>query len=212
MISHSEKQRISNLNQELYSIARGISVLKYLRWDIGVKHAFFKNNEARLPEVLYEKADFSNKLKQLENLKNKVESSPFDIWMLGQINTITTTLLMLQSVGTADFYTYSCSLYGAANDTLLDGKTTSLSLAKKFKLLLDQDYKANQEIQLFDSASTKQKMESQIRSMFGEKSPRVELSENIASKASASVKRIRLKREGIKSKPLIIHNVYSAVD
>jgi len=192
MISHSEKQRISNLNQELYSIARGISVLKYLRWDIAVKHTFLQNGATKLPEVSYKKTDFSGKLKQLNKLKNKVESTPFDTWILDQINTIITTLLMLQSVGKANFYTYSCSLYGAPNDTLLDGKTTSLSLAKKFKSLLDQDYEVKQKIQLFDSESTKQQMESRIRLMFGEKAPRLELSESIASKASASVKRIRL--------------------
>lgn len=193
MISNSEKQRISNLNQELYSIARGISVLKYLRWDIGVKHTFLQNNATILPKVSYQKTDFSDKLISLEKLRNQLQGTSNDQWILGQIETLTSTLNMLQSVGTSDFYRHSCDLYGAANDALLDGKTTSLNLAKKFKSLLDQDYNVGQKVQLFDATATQQQMETRVNSMFGKRAPSIEISENIASNASASINRIRLR-------------------
>jgi len=113
--------------------------------------------------------------------------------MLKQVETISTTISMLQSVGTKEFYHHSCELYGAPDSELLDGKTTSLSLAEKFKSLLDQDYQTNTDQVLFNAQETKKEMLENVENMFGELAPKVEVTESLASNASASVKRIRLR-------------------
>ena len=77
----SEKQRISELSQTLYSIIRQVSILKHLRSDSDVKRTFFANNAKQLPNPSCADFDGKEMLESLAALEKTLQHSTFDDWL-----------------------------------------------------------------------------------------------------------------------------------
>lgn len=193
MISEHEKNRISGLSQELHSIIRKVSILKYLRWDSQIKHDFFKQGARELPKVSYSKFDGSAMLPKLNALESKVQDSIFDDWIRRHINVARTTIEMLSAVGTAEFNQHSVALYGEPQQLLHDDENTSLALAEKFHQRLSGRYIPAVNAEYFSSEVALKKIRERTEKIFKSDSPAVILSDKLSSNASASVKRIKLR-------------------
>ena len=194
MISELEKKRISVLSQELHSIIRKVSVLRYLRWDSQIKDDFFKHKARELPKVSYAKFDGSAMLEKLKALELQVKDSIFDDWIRRHIHVAKTTINMLSSVGTVDFNRYSVALYGEPQQCLHDDENTSLALAEKFHERLAGRYIPTVTRQYVSSQEAMKTIKLRVEHIFNEDSPAVILSDKLSSNASASVKRIKLRK------------------
>jgi len=195
MISEKEKQRISKLSCQLHSIIRTVSVLKPLRWDASVKQKFFLDGAKELPVVKYDEYDAREKLTQLGALENQLQDSIFDQWLKKHIDVAKTTLRMLSSLGTNAFSQYSISLYGQPQQHLNDGENTPLELATEFHNRLEGASIPLQAEKLISSSEAKRIIEQRVNEMFGTESPKVLVSGKLSANASASSKRIRLRKE-----------------
>jgi uncharacterized protein (TIGR02421 family) len=194
MISNSEKQRITNLSKSLHSIICKVSILKHLRWKSEVKREFFANHAKQLPKPTYSVFDGSRMLNELALLKKQLRGSLFDEWIGRHIYVAEVTAKMLMSVGKPEFHDYSVTLYGAPNHTLHDNETTSLALAEKFHKLLSGKYVPSNDAKRFSSQQALEQIHRRTKDMFDKNAPNITLSDTLSSNASASVKRIRLRK------------------
>jgi|GEM_PF-3981974 len=69
--------------------------------------------------------------------RDLLQGSSIDSWLERQASAIHDSAQMLLNTGSKEFFDYSRRLYGTPDDLLLDGKSTSLTLAESFTEVLD---------------------------------------------------------------------------
>ena len=195
---NQENQRISDLSNQLYQASREIRILGHISWPAEVRETFFKQKEQRLPVVSYPEFDSSRVLPQVSEVKKQLGDSLIDAWLLRQANVIENSALMKSAVGTKQFYEYSHTLYGAPNDPLTDGMSTSFHLAQQFDEVItsiaDIDLGAPQNVHI-SAEDVVDQMKVAVHNAFGEDAPQVFAVEELSANALAGATRIRI-REG----------------
>ena len=193
-------QRIVDLSNQLYQASREIRILSHISWPSEVRESFFKNKEQRLPEVTYPAFEPSNVIMQVANIQSQLGDSAIDLWLGRQANVIANSALMLSASGTEQFHHYSCELYGAPNDKLTDGMSTSLLLAQQFDDVIESlsniDLGAPQDADR-TADQVVEKMKSAVIKAFAEDAPDVFSVDELSANALAGPTRIRV-RSGAK--------------
>jgi len=104
---------------------------------------------------------------------------------------------MLLHAGTKAFFDYSRRLYGAPDDLLLDGHTTSLKLAVEFDKTMvslkgfEQKFLPRQQVSSEQMAAN---IETAVKKMFAEDAPVVSVVDELSANALAGSERIRIRR------------------
>lgn len=199
---NKENQCIIDLNTRLYNASRGIRILSHISWPADIRERFFQQKEQKLPELEYPQFDSRDVIVQVESIQKDIRESQMDsqidAWLNRQANVISNSALMLGASGTAQFYDYSRELYGAPNDPLTDGMSTSLSLAQQFDEIIESlshiDLGAPPNADRSADTVAKQ-MRVAVKKAFGDSAPRVEVVEELSANALAGATRIRI-REG----------------
>ena len=106
------------------------------------------------------------------------------------------TAALLESVGTRRFFELSKQLYGAPSDPLLDGKSTSLDLARRIERTLSRlgAVDLGSEPEPRSPAHVAKEIRAAVDNMLGADAPKVVLTGKIAAKASASPTKIRIRK------------------
>ena len=113
------------------------------------------------------------------------------------MNDILSSIDLLQSIGTKQFLKKSEQIYGSPNFVLRDGKTSTLQLAKKFEALIDshlEHFSESLQVNPIPVSNVKKKIEERVQPIFGSKSPKIIIEDQLSAKATASSKRIRLRK------------------
>ena len=193
---NKQNQRISDLSQRLYQASREIRILSHISWPAEIRETFFKNKAQRLPEVTYPHFEPSNVIMQIAGIQAELGDSVIDKWLGRQANVIANSALMKSSVGTEQFYQYSKELYGAPNDPLTDGMSTSLSLAQQFDEVIESlsgiDLGAPQDADR-SAEEVASEMRRAVNKAFGEDAPDVFVVDELSANALAGPTRIRLR-------------------
>jgi len=110
---------------------RKIRVLRTLKWAPEIEADFLAGGGEVLPKPSYPKFDGAETRDALAKIKPLVSGEhPVLQWLSRTVTTLEHANNMLESIGTPDFYRHSKRLYGTPNDTMLDGKTRNIDLAK----------------------------------------------------------------------------------
>ena len=193
---NKKHQRIADLSEKLYQASREIRILGHISWPSEIRETFFKYKAQRLPEVTYPHFEPSNVIIQVTEIQTQLGDSVVDEWLGRQANIIANSALMKSSVGTEQFYQYSKQLYGAPSDPLIDGMSTSLSLAQQFDEVLQSLAGIDLGAPL-DADRTADEVASEMRravkKAFGEDAPKVFVVEELSANALAGPTRIRLR-------------------
>ncbi len=193
---NKQDQRISDISHQLYQASREIRILGHISWPAEIRETFFKHKEQRLPEVTYPHFEPSNVIMQVADVQAKLGDSVVDSWLGRQATVIANSALMKSCAGTEQFYQYSRELYGAPNDPLTDGMSTSLSLAQQFDAVIDSlsgiDLGAPQDADR-SADQVASEMRHAVEKAFGEDAPEVFVVEELSANALAGPTRIRLR-------------------
>ncbi len=196
MIGEKDFTRIKDSSSKLFEISKQIKILRYLSWDKSVRIAFLKSE--KIPKVEYPKFDYRGIQSDLKNIKSLFGDTLYDTWLEKKANDILSSIDLLQLSGTKQFFKKSEQIYGSPSFVLRDGKTSTLDLAKKFESMIDshlEHFSESLQVDPMPVSNVKKKIEERIQPIFGIKSPRVIIEDQLSARATASSKRIRL-REG----------------
>ena len=193
-------QRITQVCEILHAAASKTRVLSHLGWPGHVREKFFKDGCSELPVVEYPEYDAAPVLAQIDHARSLIQGSSIDIWLERQADALYNSAQMLLHTGTREFFDYSCRLYGAPDDLLLDGRTTSLKLAVEFNKTMvnlkgfDQKFLPKQEVSSERMAAS---IETAVAKMFTEDAPVVSLVDELSANALAGSERIRIRRGAV---------------
>ena len=194
----SSQQRISSACEILYAAARQTRVLSHLGWSGRVREQFFKSGSKELPVVEYPEYDAEPVLNMLAEVRSKLQGSSIDRWLERQADALHNSAQMLLHTNTPTFFNYSRQLYGAPDDPLIDGTSTSLTLARDFDNTLvslkdfDQSFLPEQDVSSEKMAAS---IEAAVEKLFGDDAPKVSVVEELSANALAGSERIRIRRD-----------------
>tara|TARA_B100000073_G_scaffold166298_1_gene137671 strand:- start:5696 stop:6940 length:1245 start_codon:yes stop_codon:yes gene_type:complete len=197
MLTNKDALRLSHISKSLYGISKEIRILRHLKWPKVIEIEFFKKKSEVLPVVEYPNFNFNEIKAKLKNLDDKYGDTPYDTWLKGKASQIKLGAKLLQHCGQKQFFQYSAELYGTPKSSLSDGETTSLDIANKFEAMLDSHFShfsKKSYKNLISSIEVKNEIEKKVQNVFGIASPEVIISDELSAKATASSKRIKIKR------------------
>ena len=178
---------------------RPIRVLRVLAWDDNVERAFFVGKGRELPRPEYRVppgiADTEARFRELKAAvpgDNAVES-----FLRDTCDAYATAARMLAVVGTRDFYHHAVELYGRPASLTADRKTTNLDLAVHFTQVVDgvagrAAIPSPLDELVYTAAEVVPLLAERFARFFPGLEIRVELVDDIASKAAAGVDGVRI--------------------
>ena len=197
MLESGDKKRLSEVSETLYSISRQVRILGHLSWPKAARYTFFRSGSQKLPEVEYPRFDSSEIKKRLRLARKELGDLPQDKWLLKKSKDLEAGVNLISSCGTKDFFKHSSKIYGNPNKKLRDGKTTPMGLARQFTSVMNAQSVIKSQTKAKNSVSIneiRERIEKRVKKVFGKDCPKVIVSDGISAKATASSKRIRLRR------------------
>ncbi len=191
--------RLVHTSKLLSRAAKSLAVVRSLNWSATVRERFFSRGAAELPRVTYRPADHSSVHEAVAEARRRLRGDQPELaWLRRQARAIDLTASLLESVGTRRFFKLSKELYGVPSDPLLDGKSTSIDLARRIDRTLSRLGAADlgSEPEPRTAAQVATSIRRAVEELLGDDAPVVELtSKKVGAKASASTARIRVRRD-----------------
>ena len=198
MIAKKDSLRIKQISSKLFEISKEVKILRYLSWDESVRYKFFRSKSLKLPEVEYPPLEFEGLIENLQSLDNSFGDTIYDKWLQTKANDILSSIKLLKACGTQSFFRKSKEIYGSPSFVLRDGKTSTIDLAKKFESLIDlylENSPKSFQTNIISVDDVKKEIEKRINPVFGSISPVVLIKDQLSARATASSKRIRLRKD-----------------
>ena len=181
---------------------RPVRVLRALAWSADVERAFFAAGASEPPRPAYQipVPEIAASLETFRGLKGEVTGdNGIERFLRDTCDSFATAARMLLAVGTKDFYYHSAELYGRPESLSADRKTTNLDLARHFARVVD-GLAGNTRLPsaIDDEVLTAEEAAPELARRFSASFPdrfiRVEIVDDIASKAAARVDLVQVKR------------------
>lgn len=199
---------IHELSERIVIAQKPIRILDALKWDQSVKKQFFKNKAKKLPHVTATYYNENNPL-QFDPLKKIQEFHDIERRIrrkLGQYSGVGSIMMrmsreyarvveMLMSRGTPRFTEISQELYGSSEDAFHIGAPTLKDLATLVTTTLSNiknQVATEADVKMFSSEETVAILSKRFSSYFGDKTPRVQLSDGILADASAGADKLKI--------------------
>lgn len=184
----------------LKSASASLPVLRNVAWDAEHRTAFLSSGAQNLPNVSYPNLDLQTARSEISAAIDKVEGEhPVLDWLRRTARTLSITASMLESRGTAEFFTHSAAIYGTPQKLMLDGKTKVLEMAQHIDGTLAVHNLSHLVRDGADEALSAQGFADALRPKlakhFGDDAPSVELSKTLSAKATAGSRRIRVRAD-----------------
>ena len=196
MLVQKDKLRLIKLANILYKASRKVRILSHLNWPSSVRYNFFRSGSEKLPNLTYPSFDPSPIRHRLSKAMDLMGDTPFDQWFKTKLQDIEAGINLISQCGNKEFFKFSSKIYGLPKGKLRDGKTTPLDLANRFSSVMEH-YKNSSRIidhDLMTANEVGEMMKKKIKDIFGNESPEILVVDNISAKATASSKRIRLRK------------------
>jgi uncharacterized protein (TIGR02421 family) len=205
----TEYQRvIRELSERIVAAQKPIRILDAIKWDPEVKKLFFKNKCKKLPHVTRDYYQENNPL-QFDPLKKIEEFHDIERQIrrkLGQYSGVGSIMMrmsreyarvveMLMARGTPKFTEISQELYGSSEDAFHIGAPTLKDLATLVGNTLaniKNQVKTQSDEKTFSSEEAVVYLKKQFATYFGDKNPRVQISDGILADAAAGAERIKI--------------------
>ena len=198
MLTKKDFSRIKYISASLYDISRGVRVLRHLKWPESVQYEFFASKAEVLPTIDYPQFDYKTISARLRSLEGKYGDTPYDIWLKDKAFQIEESSQLLNFCGKEIFFQQSSKLYGAPKYFLSDEETSSLDIAYQFESILDYHFlhfSKNEEKFYISVEKVRSVIEKKVESFFSKASPKVIIMDALSAKATASSKKIKIKKD-----------------
>lgn len=214
-MSASADERLLEASKALRDAESKVRILRSIAWPKSVAMRFFADGARELPEVEYTRCDAAPVLEAVDAVRSRLDAAaPDDRWLGRQADAIARGARMLEAVGTHRFSDLSRELYGEPKAAILDGATSSLALAERLDTVLaalDRADLGTSPARL-DAEAVAARMKKLARVHLGEATPEFEVVEDLAAKAVAGPRRVRLRRDGeftaTDVRQLVLHEVF----
>ncbi|MFT7244421.1 MAG: hypothetical protein ACI82A_001778 [Candidatus Azotimanducaceae bacterium] len=192
---------LANLDSRIVAASRDIKVLSRLSWPADVQSSFLTQVAAGnlvMPEPVYAAVDLSANRAELADCMVQLANSdePLRRFLFDTADSYHTLCLLLEGIGTPTLCTHSKTLYGSPTDAVSSGHVNNLEAAKHF-LEVCQSYKQVGTLQEVDYCLSPEIMAKEMRQrlneVFEEGVVRVEIDDDMVSKAAAGATRVRLR-------------------
>lgn len=193
-----KRERIIAAADRLHQSTRKIRILTHIAWPQSHRERFLKNRSYKLPNIEYPPFDSTETNVQITEARKLIrDDSEIDGWLSRTADYIENSARLMAAVGTPAFLVHSRALYGAPTDTLRDGSSTALDLAKRFNDIFESishvDLGAPPDA-CYLADYVAERMSTAVQQMFGDQAPEIEVVDELSANALAGPKRIRIRR------------------
>ena len=183
--------------KHLNKAASKLRVLTSVSWNPSIKTAFLKKGV--IPNPVYTPVATDIAKERIAAANAMIDGDHvISEWLARLSATLTSTVRLIETRGTPEFFTHSTALYGEPTRLMLDGKSKVLDLAKHMDHSLDGlDYQRlvvkGTEKHLTDAQFARQ-LRKRLSRHFETDAPAVIISPSVTAKAAASSTRIRIRQ------------------
>ncbi len=192
--------RYRQMAKILHDVSKPLRVLAALNWPGELRTQFLDSEGTKLPEPRYKPIDPARTLAGVAEVRRLLGSGTVDSWFEREANSIEATALMLSTVGTPEFHTYSSKLYGVPTRQMLLDPATPLGLAQQ----VHKSIAELSAIKLFAPATRDRtavqvasELEVEVKRHFGAAAPVVEIVDELSANALATASRIKVRRDAM---------------
>jgi uncharacterized protein (TIGR02421 family) len=195
-------ERLRELNDRLIEVGRDVRVLGSLTWPEGAVQGFlesWRKKDPKLPEVSLARSEHHEEREELEAIIAAIDDrDPCGRFLAETARSYLIAAEMLASIGTPAFTDRSRLLYGAPGDRL-PGATLSHREAAKMMLETTDNLTAAGVIEEAEICLTAEtvaaELDAAFKKFFGEDAPEVVIDDDLASKAAAGWRRVRIRAQ-----------------
>ncbi len=199
---HTPRERTAEdykrISDEVLHVARRVKILATLAWPPETKERFFANEAQELPQVEYpdRRAEFAEAERlALEAAVRYRGGDPVDRMVRETLESHAGAARMLAAIGTPDFARHAKELYGGANTRLHAGAHTILDLAEHLLSTVEVlGVPERPREETVDAKHAARTLRLRLQDAFPGEEVRVTLARNLASKALAGTRRVRLRK------------------
>jgi len=195
-----DDNRYRQVAKILHDVSKPMRVLAALNWPADLRTQFLACDGAKLPNPTYKPIDPARVLDGVQTVRRLLRPGVVDSWFEREANCIEATALMLSTLGTPAFYTYSQQLYGSPTRPLALDPATPLGLAEK----IHQSIAQLSSVKLVALAERDQtaaqvatELEAAVKQHFGAAAPIVEIVDELSANALATASRIKVRRDAM---------------
>ena len=198
--TQATREHFAELDRRLVAAVKGIKLLAAVSWPATSQTQFiddWRRGRARLPEVVYEKPDYSRVRAELESIEAASGSDhPIGDYLCRTATSWRIATELLDAAGTPAITEHSARLFGRPGDTLPGGKVSNLDAARHFIALadeLDREIVANDADYCIPADVLRDELQKEISAFFRFHKVTVEIDPDLIAKAAAGPTRIRLR-------------------
>jgi uncharacterized protein (TIGR02421 family) len=196
------RERAKELSDRLTDVAKEVRVLGALTWPEHVVQDFlrsFRAKDARLPDITPMRLDLFETREALQDIVREAdEADPLEAFVADTARSYALATEMLAAAGTPVFTECSTTLYGRP-DELLPGASLTHYAAAQAMLDNTDSLAAAGVLEPNDLCLTAEHVQERLRAAFGaffhEKCPEVVVDPELASKAAAGSRRVRIRAQ-----------------
>lgn len=199
-INPVDEKYFRQVDEQIINLTKDVRILSNISWPAEHQEIFlsaWRQGKVIYPEIEYKKKDLSGLIKDLEDLYHSIDTQhPIGMYLFRTAESYYNTAQMLQNVGNSMFTTYSKILYGEPTSALANAEGTHLEAAEHFVQVADRFHFDANFYKVFvyhTSQELKTLLEAEIPRVIGGDEIRIELDPNLAPKAAAGAKRVRVR-------------------
>ncbi len=194
--------RVRALDERLIDVAKGVRVLGMLTWPEGAVQGFlesWRRHNPQLPKVILPKAELREEREALDKIVQDADpDEPLERFIADTAHSYATAARMLEAIGTPAFTELSIDVYGGPGDRL-PGATLSHHDAANMLLETTDNLAAAGMIEDYELCLTAEHVAAELSTafhrFFGPDAPEVVIDADLASKAAAGWKRVRIRAQ-----------------
>ena len=192
--------RYRRMAKILHDVSKPMRVLAALNWPSELRTQFLASEGTRLPEPTYEPIDPKPVLDGIAEVRRLLGSGTVDRWFEREASCVEATAMLLSTVGTPAFHTYSSQLYGVPTRPMLLDPATPLGLAEQVHQSIAEltavklAGKANRDQ---TAAQVAAEIEVEVKRHFGDAAPKVQVVAELSANALATASRIKVRRDAM---------------
>ena len=203
MSNTSEEADIERYRQVatiLHDVAKPMRVLSALAWPAETRERFLASGGRTMPdEPEYPRVDPTDVLDGVAAARRLIDpGAVVDDWLENTADAIESTALMLASMGTNAFHSYSRRLYGVPTQPLRFDSTTPLELAEKVNGALEEltdIHLIGPPVRDRTGREVADELAPAVESHFGADAPEILVVEELSANALATATKIKVRRD-----------------
>ncbi len=188
------------LDRRLVAAVKGIRLLGSISWPASAQQSFLENwrrGSPGLPVVDYARPDYAVARAEIKSIRDAADAQhPVGDYIRRNAESWRVATELLDAVGTPQLTTASIQLFGRPGSRVPGSELSNLDAARHFISLadeLDNEVLASEADYCIPAAVLREDLQHQLDGFFGKGVVRVEVDDQLISKAAAGATRIRLR-------------------